>query len=306
MPPSPSSDRFTHYSGHLGASAAFLSWGLLPFYWKGLAHVPTHEIVCYRIVSSLLVTAAILTLQRRWPEATRAVTNPRTLLTLMVNGALLAINWSTYIWAVNAGYVLDASLGYYINPLVYALLGFVFLRDRLRPWQTVAIGLAFLGVANQVINYGRFPWVALVLALTFGTYGLLRKTALVKPLPGLFFEMLTVAVPAAGYLAWLGWTGASSWGSAGAGSDLLLAGTGLVTALPLLWFGHGAKRLRLVTVGLHQYTTPSCFFLLGVFVFAEPFSWTRFITFCLIWTGIGVYTWEGLSHARRNAADRTP
>ena len=290
---------FRAASGPLAATAAFLSWGLLPIYWRALQQVPAIEILCHRIVWSVLFTGAILTAQHRWTEVGRILGSRKNLLVLLVSSVLVGLNWLTYIYAVNSAYVLEASLGYYINPLVNALIGAVFLKDRLRPWQTAAICLAGAGVLNMLIGYGRFPFLALTLALTFGFYALVRKTAQVKPLPGLFVEVLISGVPALIYLMLLEHHGSGALGHAGPLIDLLLIGAGAITVLPLLSFIHAARTLRLVTVGLFQYITPTCVLLLGVFVYHEHFTSAHLVTFGCIWCGIAVYSWEGFWTLKR-------
>lgn len=281
------------------AVAAFLSWGLLPIYWKALGEVPATQILCHRIVWSAGFTALVLTLANRWGETLAAVRQGRTALLLLVGSCLVSVNWLIYIWAVNNDHVLESSLGYYLTPLVNATLGMVVLRERLRGLQMAAVALAAVGVANLVFAYGRFPWIALSLALTFGSYGLLRKKVQVKPIPGLFWETLGVTLPALVYLVWAEYAGVGAFGHAGTATTLLLAGAGVVTALPLLWFAGAARRMRLTTLGLFQYIAPTCFFSLGVFVYGEPFTSAHAVTFGCIWAGIALYTLSGLRALRR-------
>ena len=284
------------------AFSSFLMWGLLPIYWKQLGHVSSLELMCHRMVWSALFTGVILTLTRRWSEVRAVLASRASLLWLMLTSALLAVNWWTFIWAVNNNYVLESSLGYYINPLVNVVLGYVFLRDSLRRFQVVAVLFAVAGVLNMVVNYGRFPWIALVLAITFGFYGLVRKVIRPGPLPGLFAETCMASLLAGPYILWLGSQGAGGLGNHGAYTDLLILLTGAATSIPLLCFAFGARRLRLVTLGVLQYTAPTCFFFLATFVYGEPFTWVHGVTFALIWTGIGIFTLEGVRHSRRNKA----
>ncbi|MFP4317167.1 MAG: EamA family transporter RarD [Desulfovibrionales bacterium] len=286
-------------TGLLAGLAAFLAWGLLPIYWKALGQVPAMEILCHRIVWSLVFSAAILSVQHRWRETGRAIRIPENRRMMWLSSLLIAINWFVYIWAVNSGHVVEASLGYYINPLVNVLLGFLFFKDRLRPLQSAAIVLACLGVLNLVVSYGRIPWISLVLAFSFGVYGLTRKMMHVESLPGLFFETAVLSIPAGGYLIWLSLTGVAALGSLGPGTDMLLLGAGAVTSIPLLLFGLSARRIRLVTVGILQYLAPTCMFLLGVFVYGEPFTTSHLITFSCIWAGVGLYTFEGFLLSRK-------
>jgi chloramphenicol-sensitive protein RarD len=286
-------------SGLLAGLGAFVAWGLLPIYWKGLGQVPALEILCHRIVWSALFSGLILTALGRWHEAGLVIRVAANRRMIWLSGLLIGVNWFVYIWAVNAGHVVESSLGYYINPLVNVLFGVLFFKDRLRRLQLAAILLATLGVANLILTLGIFPWISLVLAFTFGLYGLVRKTMRVESLPGLFFETSTLSVPAVAYLGWLFLTGTSGMGSLGPGIDLMLVGAGAVTSLPLLAFAFSTRRLRLVTVGILQYIAPTCMFLLGVFVYGEPFTRAHLITFACIWAGVALYSAESMLLARK-------
>jgi chloramphenicol-sensitive protein RarD len=284
-------------AGLLAGIGAFGLWGLLPAYWKALHQVPAPEIFCHRVLWCLVFVLLVLALQKRLSELTVS----RTSLGLLgISGTLLCINWLTYIWGVNAGYVLDASMGYYINPLVNVLLGCIFFRDRLRPLQVLAILLAAVGVGYMVYSFGRFPWIALTLALTFGFYGLIRKKIAVESLPGLSIEMSVLCLPVLGYLAFRHGQGLGALGTINAQVDLLLIGAGAVTAVPLLLFAFCARRLRLVEVGILQYLAPTGMFLLGVFAYREPFNISRLLSFIFIWTGIAVYILESVWHYRQS------
>lgn len=306
MPISPAS------AGILGAAAAFLSWGLLPMYWKALGQIPALEIICHRIVWSMVLLALVLTVQRRWDSIVSLVANRRNLLLLALTSMLLAGNWFVFIWAVNDNHVVETSLGYYINPLVNVLLGFIAFRETLNRRQAMAIGLALLGVLVSVVHYGRLPWIALFLAVTFGLYGMVRKIVPVSPVPGLFFESLLLSLPAGGLLLHLHFQGSGGLGSAGPGLDILLLGAGVVTTAPLLCFAFAVRRLRLVTVGVMQYIAPTGMFLLGVFRYGEEFGLARLITFCCIWAGVAVYVLDGLRLHRQESrllhrkGDETP
>jgi chloramphenicol-sensitive protein RarD len=284
--------------GFLAALAAFLGWGLLPVYWKSLISVNPFEILCHRVIWSLVFIAVILTIRKGWSETLVPLKSPRDLLILAASSLMIGGNWLLYIWAVNTNHVLDTSLGYYINPLVNVLLGFVFFRERLRPLQLAAIGLAALGVLNSVISHGELPWISLVLAVSFGLYGLLRKIASVESLPGLFLETMVLGPFALAYILWLQVHGASALFHQGVQVDLLLIGAGVVTASPLIGFAFGARRLQLTTLGLLQYLAPSIAFLLGVFVYKEPFTTSHMVTFALIWSGLAVYTAESVAVMR--------
>lgn len=287
-------------TGLIAALGAFLSWGLLPVYWKGLQHVPSYEILCHRIVWSAVFLALLLTLNKSWNEVRAIFTNPKSLRILGLSTILVSSNWFLYIWAVNAGHVVQVSLGYYICPLMNVFWGFVFFRDSLARPQWVAIGLACAGVLLQLVAYGNLPWIALSLAGTFSLYGLARKVVPVRTLPGLFFETLMVTAPAAVYLLWLE-ASAPAGGAlfhAGLASDALLLGAGVATALPLVFFSTAAKRLKLATLGVMQYMAPTGQFLLGVFVYREPFDEIMLFSFCFIWLGVAVYALHGLRTLR--------
>ncbi len=282
------------------AIAAYGLWGLLPLYWKVLHSVPATEIVAHRMVWSLVFLGVLLLFRRRWAWLPAVMKQPRTLLLVLLSGCILAVNWLTYIWAVNAGYVVETSLGYFINPLLSVFLGVLFLRERLRVGQWLAIGLALLGVLYLTVAYGSFPWIALTLALSFGLYGLLKKTTALEALEGLSLETALLFGPALVYLLLLEWQERGSFGHTGAGISLLLMLTGVATGLPLLLFGAAARRIPLSLVGIMQYIAPTMQFLLGVFLFQEPFTASRLVGFSFIWAALLLYTAEGLlAHRRR-------
>lgn len=294
----------TSHLGLAAAASAFIAWGLLPIYWKALDAVPASEILCHRIVWSAPFVAILLTASRRWNEVLTALRSRRTAWLLTISSLLIGANWFTYIWAVNSAHVIEASLGYYINPLVSMLLGFIFFRDRLSRMQTFAICLGVAGVLMELWEFGRVPWIALVLALSFGLYGLVRKVAVVEALPGLFVETLALSVPAVAYLAMLETQGNAALGHVTLSTDALLVGAGAITSLPLAAFAFGARRLRLTTIGILQYIGPTGMFLLGVFLYGEPFSMSRLWTFAFIWTGVIVYTVDSLLRYRTEHGHR--
>lgn len=306
MPPIDPKQKTYGFAATLGA---FIAWGLLPIYWKSVITVDPFEILCHRIVWSLVFIAVILTLIKGWSGTFGAIRSGRDILILTLSSLMIGANWLVYIWAVNTGHVIATSLGYYINPLVSILLGFVFFRERLKPVQLVAIGLAALGVVNAVVGYGELPWISLTLAVTFGLYGLLRKIASVESLPGLFLETMILTPFALAYLVMLEADGTAAMFHQSLRIDLLLAGAGAATATPLIGFAFGARRLPLTVVGLLQYVAPSIAFCLGVFVYKEPFTTSHLVTFALIWAGLAVYTADTLrtirNHRRyRRAATR--
>ena len=288
--------------GVLAGVAAYTLWGLLPVYWKALQTVPALEILVHRTVWSLVFVLLLQAILRRWDWLRLVRQQPRMLRIFLGSTVLLSLNWLTYIWAVNAGHVVDASLGYFINPLVSVLLGMIFLGERLRPWQGVAVGLAAVSVLYLTLGLGSLPWIALVLAGTFGFYGLLRKTAPLGSMEGLSVETALLSLPALAYLLALEATGQGSFGHAGATTSLLLAFTGVVTAVPLLLFAWAARNTTLATVGILQYIAPTFQFLLGLLVYHEPFSPARLLGFGGVWLALVIYTGEALMQERHRRA----
>ena len=290
-------------AGVLYAGMAFFIWGISPVYWKAMQTVPAFEIVTHRVVWSFAFLIGLTLIQHRWDEFRCVLKTPRTLLILALTTLLVSGNWLLYIWAVNAGYMLQASLGYYINPLVNVLLGMVFLKERLRRPQTIAVLLACAAVVFRTVSYGELPWIALTLGFTFGLYGLIRKVAPVGSLVGLTVETLLLTVPGIVYLVTLEGQGAGALFHGSRALDALLIGTGVFTAVPLLFFNLGARRINLSTVGLMQYIAPSGMFLLAVFVYGEPFTVVQGWTFALIWAALALYSIDSLRAYRR--PDRT-
>lgn len=286
-------------TGFFAALGSFIMWGLLPIYWKQLLAVDPMEILCHRIIWSLVFIAIILTIRRSWDQTFTPMHSVRNVGILILSSLCIGCNWLLYIWAVNTGHVLETSLGYYINPLVNILLGFVFFGERLNRLQYVAIGLAFLGVLNSIVSYGELPWISLVLAVTFAFYGLLRKVAAVESLPGLFLETMVLAPVALAYLTYLQTSNASGFLIGNVTDDFLLVGAGIATAMPLIGFAFGARRLQLTTLGILQCSAPSIAFLLGVFLYKEPFTSSHLMTFALIWSGLAVYTTDSIRTIRK-------
>ena len=284
--------------GVVYAASAFLIWGISPIYWKALRAVPALEIILHRMVWSFFFLVPLIIIMRRWQEFIDVFKNHRTLLILLVTALIIGGNWLLYIWAVNNDYLLQASLGYYINPMVNVVLGMVFLKERLRRPQMLSVLLAFAGVLYLTISYGEFPWIALVLALSFGLYGLIRKVAPVGALVGLTVETLLLSIPALIYLLYLDSRGAGTIFRVSLKLSLLLMGCALVTAIPLLFFTIGARRLYLSTLGLLQYIAPSCMFILAVFLYREPFSSAQVVTFILIWTALAIYSTDSVRYYR--------
>ena len=285
--------------GLIYAGSAFLIWGLSPVYWKALGTVPALEITMHRVIWSFFFLMCLILLQRRRHEFAGVLKNGRMLLTLLSTAILVSANWLLYIWAVNNNYMLQASLGYYINPLVNVVLGLLFLRERLRRPQILAVVLAAGGVLYLTIAYGEFPWISLTLALSFGLYGLIRKVAPVGALVGLAVETMLLAPPAVIYLIYLNSQGVDTILRVSLKLDLLLIGCAPLTAAPLLFFTLGAKRLYLSTLGLMQYIGPSGMFLLAVFYYNEPFSATQVWTFAMIWAALVIYSTDSVIYYRR-------
>ncbi|MCU0485486.1 MAG: EamA family transporter RarD [Anaerolineales bacterium] len=281
------------------AVGAYLLWGLLPVYWKALQTVPALQILNHRVVWSLVFLAAILFFRRDWEPLRQALKSRRIVWIYLATSCLLGVNWLTYIWGVNAGFIVETSLGYFINPLVSVLLGVVFLREKLRAGQWLPVGLAALGVVYLTISYQKLPWIALVLAFTFGLYGLIKKIAPLGSLHSLALETALLFVPSLAYLLWAEVQGSGAFGHVETGTTLLLVFTGVVTALPLLLFGAGARLIPLSLIGLLQYLAPTLQFLIGVLIYGEPFTRDRMIGFGIIWIALVIYTLEGVLTKQR-------
>jgi len=287
-------------NGIVAVTSAYLLWGILPLYWKLLASVPSQVIVCHRIVWAFLFTLFLL---RKGSALAGLARNPnrKTILAVSASTALLlAANWLIYIWAVNNGHIVEASLGYFINPLVAVLLGVLFLRESLRPGQWLAMATALGGVLVLTLAHGTFPWIGLSLALTFATYSLLRKTAALHSLDGLVLETGLMTLPALLALFLLPETTSFS---APIRQLLLLAGSGPITALPLLLFVYGAQRVTMTLLGLMQYLAPSLQFLIGILVYREPLPAGKLAGFLLIWTALALYTGEHFLSRNRRRLD---
>ena len=285
--------------GILYALGAYFLWGVLPVYWKALKHVPAMQILSYRVIWSVFFLMLLLALMKEMGRLKAALLTPGRLPVVLLAAGLLAINWLTYIWGVNAGFIVETSLGYFINPLVSVLMGVIFLRERLRPAQWVPVGLATVGVLYLTFSYGRLPWISLVLAFSFGFYGLVKKTVPLEARYGLTLETVVMFFPALLFLMFASYQGDGYFVGYGASTTILLIGTGLVTALPLLLFGMSAQLIPLTAIGILQYLAPTMQFLIGVFVYNEPFTIERLIGFCIIWLALIVYTVESLLARRR-------
>ena len=285
--------------GTLAATGAFVIWGLLPLYLKPLTHLPPSEVLAHRIAWCLLFVLGWLGWQKLLGEVIAVFRKPRALATLMLTAALITVNWLLYLWAVANERVLDASLGYFINPLVNVLLGVVVLSERLNPRQWTAVALACVGVLWLTIAAGELPWVSLVLAVTFGTYGLVRKMVPVNAVPGLAIETILLTPFALAWLFWLQRSGAGAFGQGQAATDALLIGSGLLTALPLALFATGARLIPYAAIGMIQYIGPTLQFVVGLAVYGEPFSSVRAVGFAIIWAGVAVYLLDNRRSLRR-------
>ncbi len=280
-------------AGIFFALGAYAIWGLFPLYFKLLTMVPALEVLAHRVIWSVVFVSLLVSLLRRWEQIVRIFLNRRLLGTMLFSGLAISLNWGIFIWAVAHDRVLESSLGYFISPLVSVVFGFIFLGERLRPWQLFAVGLATAGVLNQTLQLGTFPWVALGLAFSFGVYGLIRKLAPVDAISGQLVETMLLLVAALPYLAWLQATGSGVFGAGDVRLDSYLILAGLATAAPLILFAQAAKRLTLATVGLLQYIVPTSHFVLAVFIFGEPFSLAHGLSFVLIWVALSIYVLKG-------------
>lgn len=277
------------------ALAAFTSWGVLPVYWKFLAGIPAHEILMHRLLWTGLFAALLVAVAARAAEVRAILRTPRHLLALTVSSLLLAGNWLTFIWAVNRGEIVATSLGYYLNPIVSVALGVLVLREKLRPLQFIAVGLALSGVVAFSVLRGELPWISLVLAGSFALYGLIRKTVPVASIAGIAVETGIIAPFAAFAIAWREGHGVGAFANAaalGGHKPVLLIASGVVTALPLIWFASAARRLPLATVGILQYIAPSIALAIAVLFYDEPFTRAHAVAFACIWAALALYSLE--------------
>ncbi|GAB3357931.1 EamA family transporter RarD [Modestobacter lapidis] len=291
--------------GVLTGLAAYLLWGLFPLYFPLLEPAGGVEIVAHRVVWSLLFVGLLLSALRGWGQVRAAFADRRTLGVLTLAAVLIVGNWLVFVYGVNSGQVVETSLGYFINPLVSVLLGVVVFGERLRRLQWVAVGTAAVAVVVLTVDYGRPPWIALALAGTFGLYGLMKKLVRVEAAPGLFVETVLVVVPAVVVMGILEFRGAAAFGHTGAGNALLLIGSGIATAIPLLLFAAAARRVPLSTIGLLQYVNPLMQLAIGVFVFSEPLPPARLAGFAIVWLALVVFTVDSLrtAHGNRRTAE---
>lgn len=306
MPSSDKSAGKKHQTTALIAGiAAFLTWGLIPGYWKLLKGVPAPEILAHRFVWTSLFLVALLTWQGRWTEVKNILQSRRATVYCIASGVAIAGNWFFFIFAVLTNRVLETSLGYFMTPLMNVLLGAIFLRERLTRLQVLSVLLAVAGVIYLAVGYGRLPWIALTLCASFGFYGLLRKKSGTPAVPGLFLETVSLFPIAVAYLLLVRSHDRAFFGPGNLYTSVLLISTGVVTAIPLFWFGYAARYLRLTTVGFLQYLSPTGSFFLGVFAYHEPFTRGHLITFSLIWIALAIFTWEAITQWRSSRMRKT-
>ena len=284
---------------------AFFIWGISPVYWKALVHVSSMELLFQRVIWSFVALLAIVVYQGKFHEIKAILKSPSAMVSLFCSTVVLALNWFLFIWAVNNDMVLQTSLGYYINPLIMVFLGMIFLKERLRRLQLLALLIAGGGVLYYAIGLGEFPWVALTIAFSFGIYGLFHKMTAISSLTGLCVETLILSVPGLFFVIWWQIQGTSALFHVDIWTDLLLVGTHLVTALPLMLFIIGTRMSTMTTVGFTQYLAPSITFVLAVLIYHEPFSHERFITFIMIWIALAIYSADSLVMYRRRRVLKT-
>ena len=292
------------FSGLAAAIGAFVIWGLFPLYLKPMAEVPALQIMAHRVVWCCLLVFAWLALRGELGAVRAALADPASRIRLAASATLISVNWLLYVWAVNNGHTVEASLGYFINPLLNVVLGVVILHERLNRTQWLAVALAAIGVLYLTIATAHPPWIALALAASFGTYGLIRKVVKVDSVPGLATETLLLAPLAVAFLAWCEARGVGALGHSSAGVNLLLIGSGLVTALPLALFAYGARLIPYSTIGIVQYIGPTLQFLIGVFVFHEAFTTERAVGFVMIWAALALYAADGAYRTGRRRYGR--
>jgi chloramphenicol-sensitive protein RarD len=286
--------------GVLYAIGAHTAWGFLLIYWKLLKDIPALQLIAHRVVWSFILLLIFVLLSTQRKRFFGLLSDPKILRTYLAAALLIGLNWLVYVWAVISGFVVEASLGYFINPLISVFLGMLFFRERLRPLQWVPITLAASGVIYLTLNYGRLPWIALTLAFTFGFYGVVKKSAPLNSLQGLTIETGILFLPALGLLIFSESTGSGAFLHSGFPSDPLMVCAGIATVVPLLLFSAAAKRVPLSLIGFSQYIAPTLQLLLGVTLYKEPFQQPQWIGFGLVWTALAIFTGEGLKHYREN------
>lgn len=290
--------------GILYGIGAYILWGFFPIYWKFLHHVPALQVIGHRISWSFVILIIYIFVTKQWQKFREAAFNPKTIGIYTLAGILLSINWVIYVWGVNADFIVETSLGYFINPLLSVLMGVLFLRERLRPAQWIPVLIAAIGVAYLTFVYGRLPWIALSLAFSFGFYGLVKKLAPLGSLYGLTLETASVFPIALIYLIIVDINGTADFLHDGLSTDLFLAGAGIVTTIPLLMFASAAKQIPLTMVGILQYIAPTLQFLIGVFLYKEPFDHAHLIGFGIVWVALIIFWLENFL-AQRSVSKST-
>ena len=291
--------------GYLYGLTAYVLWGFFPIYFKLLAPSPPLEILAHRVIWSVLFISVLLLVMRNWRFLGRIMRDRRLLGGITLAAVLIGVNWATYIYGVNSSRVVETALGYFITPLVVVLLGVTVQRERLRLWQWVALGFGALAVAVLTVDYGHLPYIALVLAASFGSYSLIKKRLALPPAEGLFVESAVLALPALGYLTWLNATGGAEFGHVSAGHTVLMLLSGVATAVPLLLFAAAANRVPLVGLGILQYVAPILQLACGVLLFHEPMPPARLAGFVLVWVALIIFTVDGIRGARQTRSERT-
>ncbi|MEV7626148.1 EamA family transporter RarD [Actinoplanes sp. NPDC089786] len=287
--------------GYLYGLSAYVLWGFFPIYFKLLRPSSPFEILAHRVIWSVVFVALVLAVMRNWRFLGRLMRDRRRLLGVMLAGLLIGVNWGTYIVGVNSSRVVETALGYFITPLVVVLLGVTVMRERLRRWQWLAVGIGAVAVAVLTIDYGRLPYIALILAASFGSYSLIKKRLNLPPAEGLFVESAVLALPALGFLTWLGLTGEATVGHVSAGHTVLIVLSGVATAVPLILFAGAANRVPLVGLGIMQYVAPIIQLAVGVLIYHEPMPAARLAGFTLVWAALIIFTVDGIRNARRTA-----
>jgi chloramphenicol-sensitive protein RarD len=290
--------------GYLAGLAAYVIWGFFPLYFRELLPSSPGEILAHRMIWSLVCVAILTTFLRRWRRVAALRHKPVKLAGIALAGFVVALNWFIYIYGVNTGHVVETSLGYFITPLISVLFGVLVFRERLRGVQWIAIGIGTLAVFVIAVDYGRLPWIALVLAVSFATYGLIKKRLGVPPIDGLLLETSALLLPALAYVIWLTVDGRTTFGSVSAAHTALLILAGAITALPLLLFADSANRLPMTNLGVLQYTAPILQFFTGVYLLREPMPVSLLIGFSLVWVALIVFTWDAIRDARRSRQAR--
>ncbi len=286
--------------GYLYAIFAYILWGLLPLFWKSIRGIPALEILLHRITWSLVFLGILLLIKKDIKWIRKVLKNKKVMTYHLVSSLLLSANWFTYIWAVNSGHIVESSLGYFLNPLIYIILGRIFLKETINKNQLIAIIIASIGLLYLTFIFGNFPWIAIVLALTFGFYGLMKKQSSLNSIRGLSVETSLVAIPSILLLGWMNWKGIGHFGHTTISNNVLLISSGIATSVPLLFFAGGAQRISLVNLGFIQYIAPTIQFLIGVLIYKESFDSTKFIGFLFIWTALVIYTIDSYKRWKRN------